>query len=317
MDLAKKLMEFQVDEEMELFVLIKGAEKRVTKTGKNFISMVFQDRSGEIRGNYWDAKDSDFKSFQAGRVVLLKGKREVYKSAPQVKIISMRPASEGEPDDPTLYTQKAPVSSEQLRDEFAKLVFEITNPDWNRVVRYLLKKYDREFFTFPAAKTNHHAFEGGLAFHTLSIVNLAQSVINQYQQVDKSLLIAGAILHDLGKTIELSGPVATKYTVEGNLLGHIVIVDEEIVEAAKDLKIDPSSESLVVLRHMIVSHHGLKEYGSPVEPHMLEAVILHALDELDAQIQMVSGALKNTEPGNFSERIFGMDGRNFYKPEAK
>lgn len=307
-------MEFQTDDEMELFALIKGAEKRVTKTGKDFIALTFQDRSGEIRGNYWDAKEEDFKNFQAGRVVLLKGKREVYKNAPQVKIISMRVARDDEPNDPTMYTQKAPVSADQLRDEFAKLVFEITNPDWNRVVRYLLKKYDREFFTFPAAKTNHHAFEGGLAFHTLSIVKLAKSVIAQYEQVDESLLIAGAILHDLGKTIELSGPVATKYTIEGNLLGHIVIVDEEIVEAAKDLKIDPSSESLVVLRHMIVSHHGLKEYGSPVEPHMLEAVILHALDELDAEIQMVSGALKNTEPGDFSERIFGMDGRNFYKP---
>lgn len=315
--MTKKLTEFQNDEEMELFVVIKGAEKRVTKAGKDFISMVFQDRSGDIHGNYWDAKEEDFKDFKPGRVVFLKGKRETYKNAPQVKIMSMRLATEEEPNDPTSYTEKGPVSAEKLREEFSQLMFEISNPDWNRVVRHLLKKYDREFFSFPAAKTNHHAFEGGLAFHTLSIVNLAKSVAAQYEQVDQSLLIAGAILHDLGKTIELSGPVATQYTVEGNLLGHIVIVDEEIVEAAKDLKIDPSSESMVVLRHMIVAHHGLREYGSPVEPHMLEAVVLHALDELDAEIQMVSGALKNTEPGAFSERIFGMDGRNFYKPESK
>jgi 3'-5' exoribonuclease len=315
--LTKKLTEFQNDEEMELFVLIKSAEKRVTKAGKDFISMVFQDRSGDIHANYWDAKEDDLKQFQAGEVVFLKGKRETYKNAPQIKIMAMRLATAEEPDDPTLYTEKAPVSVEKLREAFGKLVFEINNPDWNRVVRYLLKKYDREFFTFPAAKSNHHAFEGGLAFHTLSIVNLGKSVASQYEQVDESLLIAGAILHDLGKTIELSGPIATKYTVEGNLLGHIVIVDEEIVTAAKDLKIDPSSESMVMLRHMIVSHHGLKEYGSPMEPHMLEAVILHALDELDAEIQMVSGALKNVAPGNFSERIFGMDGRNFYKPESK
>lgn len=315
--MTKKITEFQNDEEMELFVLIKSAEKRVTKVGKDFISMKFQDRSGDIHGNYWDAKEEDFKNFQPGRVVLLRGKRETYKNAPQVKIMAMRLATDEEPNNPTAYTEKGPVSAEKLREEFTQLMFEINNPDWNRVVRYLLKKYDREFFSFPAAKTNHHAFEGGLAFHTLSIVNLAKSVAVQYEQVDQSLLIAGAILHDLGKTIELSGPIATQYTVEGNLLGHIVIVDEEIVEAAKDLKIDPSSESMVVLRHMIVAHHGLKEYGSPVEPHMLEAVILHALDELDAEIQMVSGALKNTQPGAFSERIFGMDGRNFYKPESK
>lgn len=315
--MTKKLIDFQNDEEMELFVLIKNAEKRVTKTGKDFISLVFQDRSGEIRGNYWDAKPADFEQFQSGRVVLLKGKRETYKGAPQVKIMAMRLATEEEPNDPTTYTEKAPVSASELREAFAQLVFEINNPDWNRVVRYLLKKYDQQFFSFPAAKSNHHAFEGGLAFHTLSIVKLAKAVAQQYENIDQSLLIAGAILHDLGKTIELSGPVATQYTVEGNLLGHIVIIDEEVVEAAQALKIDPNGESMVLLRHLLVSHHGLREYGSPIEPHMLEAVVLHSLDDLDAQIQMVSGALKNTDEGHFSERIFGMDGRRFYKPQVK
>ncbi|MCC3237598.1 HD domain-containing protein, partial [Pediococcus acidilactici] len=219
----------------------------------------------------------------------LKGKRETYKGAPQVKIMAMRLATEEEPADPTAYTEKAPVSVTEFREAFAQLVFEISNPDWNRVVRYLLKKYDQQFFDFPAAKSNHHAFEGGLAFHTLSIVKLAKAVAQQYENIDQSLLIAGAILHDLGKTIELSGPVATQYTVEGNLLGHIVIIDEEVVEAAQALKIDPNGESLVILRHLLVSHHGLREYGSPIEPHMLEAVVLHSLDDLDAQIQMVSG----------------------------
>lgn len=235
--MTKKLIDFQNDEEMELFVLIKNAEKRVTKTGKDFISLVFQDRSGEIRGNYWDATATDFEQFQSGRVVLLKGKRETYKGAPQVKIMAMRLATEEEPADPTAYTEKAPVSVTELREAFAQLVFEINNPDLNRVVRYLLKKYDQQFFDFPAAKSNHHAFEGGLAFHTLSIVKLAKAVAQQYENIDQSLLIAGAILHDLGKTIELSGPVATQYTVEGNLLGHIVIIDEEVVEAAQALKL--------------------------------------------------------------------------------
>ncbi|GEP19158.1 3'-5' exoribonuclease YhaM family protein [Pediococcus argentinicus] len=312
--MEKKLKEYKNDDEMGLFVLIKSAEKRVTKTGKDFIAMTFQDRSGEIRGNYWDAKEEDITNFKAGRVIYLNGKRETYKSAPQVKIMAMRLADDTEPNDPTLYTEKAPVSISDLREEVSATLFEITNADWNRIVRALLKKYDTQFFAYPAAKTNHHAFEGGLAYHTVSILRLAKSVVKQYPQVDASLLYAGALLHDLGKTIELSGPISTTYTVAGNLLGHITLIDEEIVKTAQELKIDTNSENMLLLRHMIISHHGLKEYGSPVEPHMLEAVVLHALDDLDAQIQMVSGALKDTEPGEFSERIFGMDGRNFFRP---
>lgn len=312
--MEKKLKEYKNDDEMGLFVLIKSAEKRVTKTGKDFIAMTFQDRSGEIRGNYWDAKEEDIANFKAGRVIYLNGKRETYKSAPQIKIMAMRLADGTEPSDPTLYTEKAPVSISDLREEVSATLFEITNADWNRIVRALLKKYDAQFFAYPAAKTNHHAFEGGLAYHTVSILRLAKSVVKQYPQVDASLLYAGALLHDLGKTIELSGPISTTYTVAGNLLGHITLIDEEIVKIAQELKIDTNSENMLLLRHMIISHHGLKEYGSPVEPHMLEAVVLHALDDLDAQIQMVSGALKDTKPGEFSERIFGMDGRNFFKP---
>ena len=115
--------------------------------------------------------------------------------------------------------------------------------------------------------------------------------------------------------IELSGPIATRYTLEGNLVGHIVLIDEQIVEACQKLGIDQQSQDVILLRHMILAHHGLMEYGSPVQPHLMEAEILHHLDDLDASIQMMKGALDHTEKGEFSERIFGLDGRNFYKPE--
>lgn len=128
-------------------------------------------------------------------------------------------------------------------------------------------------------------------------------------------MYAGAILHDLGKTTELSGPVATEYTLAGNLLGHLSIMDAEIVEAADKLGIDAGSQDLILLRHMVLSHHGLLEYGSPERPKILEAEILHHLDELDATIMMIQGAVKNIEPGQFSDRVFGLDNRRFYKPE--
>lgn len=314
----RKIYDYAVDENVELFVLIKSAEVRLAKNGKKFIAFNFSDSSGEISAKFWDASEDDIANFKPGQVVLLKGKREVYKNNPQIKIYHMRQTTEEEPMNPELFVKTAPVPKDDMEKEINQALFEITNPNWNRVVRYLLREHHDAFFSFPAAKKNHHAFDGGLAYHTLSMLRLAHSVAKQYSDViNAPLLYAGALLHDLGKTIELSGPVATKYTLEGNLIGHIVLVDEEIVKACQHLKIDLASEDMILLRHMILSHHGLLEYGSPVRPHLIEAEVLHQIDELDASIQMLKGALNHTEPGNFSERIFGMDGRNFYCPQEK
>lgn len=203
----------------------------------------------------------------------------------------------------------------KIEEEINNTFFEITNPKWNRIVRYLLNKYHDSFFSFPAAKKNHHAFSGGLAFHTVSMLRLAKAIAKEYDVLNESLLYAGVLLHDLGKVKELSGPIATKYTLEGNMIGHIVIVDEEIVKACEILQIDYNSEEVILLRHMILSHHGLLEYGSPVRPHIMEAEVLHQIDQLDASIQMMKSSLSHTESGEFSERIFGLDGRNFYKPK--
>lgn len=311
---TKKIFDYQVDDNMALFVLVKGADVRIAKNGKKFIAFTFADRSGEISAKFWDASEKDIEQFQAGKVVALQGKRENYQQNPQIKIFKMRLAREDEPAEPQLYLQSAPESTEEMQKEIDEVIFEITNPTWNRIVRYLLKKFHTQFFSFPAAKRNHHDFAGGLAFHTLSILRLAHAVVKEYPDIDAALLYAGAILHDLGKSLELSGPVATVYTVPGNLLGHIVLVDEEIAKACEQLNIDPMSEDAVLLRHMIVAHHGLLEYGSPVTPHVMEAEILHHLDDLDASIQMIRKALGHTEPGDYTERIFGMDNRNFYRP---
>ncbi len=314
---TKKIFDYQIDDNMELFVLIKAADVRIAKNGKKFIAFTFADHSGEISAKFWDASEQDIAQFQAGKVAALKGKRENYKQNPQIKIFKMRLAQENEPNDPRLYLQSAPESVQDMEKDIDEMIFEITVPAWNRIVRYLLKKYHDQFFSYPAAKKNHHDFAGGLAFHTISILRLAQAVVHEYEDINAPLLYAGAILHDLGKTIELSGPVATVYTVPGNLLGHIVLIDEEIAQACDKLGIDPLNEDAVLLRHMIVSHHGLLEYGSPVQPHIMEAEILHHLDDLDASIQMMRKALDHTKPGDYTERIFGMDGRNFYQPLGK
>lgn len=311
----KKLREIPLDETFEIFVLLKVADVRVARNGKKFIAFTFQDTSGTIDGKYWGASDEEIEKFTAGQVVLLGGKREVYQNMPQVKIISLRLTIEGEPDDPVLYMEKPPVQVEELKEKFNSFLFEITQAKWHRIVRHIVGKYQKEFFDFPAAKRNHHAFVGGLAYHTVTMLELAKSVCEQYPELNESILYAGVILHDIGKVKELSGPIGTEYTLAGNLLGHIVMADEEITKACVELNISETDEEILVLKHVVLAHHGLLEYGSPVRPKIMEAEILHHLDNLDASMQMMLGALKQVEPGEYTERIFGLDNRNFYLPK--
>ena len=147
-----------------------------------------------------------------------------------------------------------------------------------------------------------------------AMLRIAKTLAAQYKDINKPLLYAGIILHDMGKIIELSGPISTEYTLEGNLLGHIVIVDEEITKACIALKIDEKSEDVLLLKHMVLAHHGQLDYGSPVRPKLREAEILFMIDNLDATINMLNTALNRTEPGSFTERIFGLDNRTFYNP---
>ncbi|MFC4711037.1 3'-5' exoribonuclease YhaM family protein [Enterococcus eurekensis] len=311
----KKLRELVVDEEFKMYTLIKSADIRMAKNGKTFIAFTFQDTSGTIDGKFWDASAEEVERFTAGRVVALSGKREVYQGNPQVKITQLRLAKPEEPSDPTLYMERAPLKKEEMETEINQTLFEITNPHWNRIVRFLLTKYQKEFFDYPAAKRNHHAYASGLAYHTTSMLRLGKSIVKEYPELNAALLYTGIILHDLGKVIELSGAMSTEYTLAGNLVGHLVLVDEEITKACLALKIDDQNEDVIVLRHMVLAHHGLLEYGSPVRPRIMEAEILHQIDNLDASMQMLLTSIRQTEPGEYTDRIFGMDNRSFYVPK--
>ncbi len=309
-----KINQMKKDEFFEGFYLIKSAEVRQTRAGKDYIAFTFQDDSGEIEGKLWDAQPHNVAEYTAGKVVHIQGRREVYNNTPQVNQLVLRLPRAGEPNDPADFREKPPVDPKDLRDYLAQMIFKIENPVWQRVVRALYSKYDKEFYSYPAAKTNHHAFESGLAFHTATMVRLADAIGDIYPQLNKSLLFAGIMLHDLAKVIELSGPDDTEYTVRGNLIGHIALIDEEITKVLLELKIDDSKEDVIVLRHVILSHHGLLEYGSPVRPRIMEAEIIHMIDNLDAEMMMMTGALAKVGEGEMTSRIFAMDNRSFYKP---
>lgn len=305
------------DELFEGFYLIKKAEVRKTRAGKDFIAFTFQDDTGEISGNMWDAQTYNVEEFVAGKIVHMKGRREVYNGTPQVNQITLRNIKDGEPNDPRDFKEKPPINVDNVRQYMEQMLFKIENATWQRVVRALYRKYNKEFFTYPAAKTNHHAFESGLAYHTATMVRLADSIGDIYLELNKSLMFAGIMLHDLAKVIELSGPDNTEYTIRGNLIGHISLIDEELTKILAELNIDDTKEEVTVLRHVILSHHGQLEYGSPVRPRIMEAEIIHMIDNIDANMMMMTTALNRVNEGEMTNRIFAMDNRSFYKPNIK
>lgn len=297
------------------YYLIKSAELRQTRAGKDFLSLTFQDKTGTISGNLWDANTKATQQFKAGKLVHMQGVKELYNNMPQVNKIQLKVADETEAGPSKNYREKSPVNEEELREYVQGLLFKIENPTWNRIVRHILKKFDQEFYEFPAAKTNHHAFEGGLAYHTTTMLRLAEKVAEVYPQLNASLLFAGILLHDMAKCLEFSGVENTSYTLKGNLLGHIVLIDEEVSKAAIELGIDDEREDLLLLRHCLLSHHGELDYGSPVRPQIMEAEVIHQIDMMDATMMMMTTALGTIEPGEMTQRVWALGNRNFYKPE--
>ncbi|SUM33861.1 3'-5' exoribonuclease [Staphylococcus gallinarum] len=237
-----------------------------------------------------------------------------YRGRKQMKINKIRLATSEENLKPHDFIDGAPLSPDEIQDEIAHFMLEIENASLQRITRHLIRKYQEAFFTFPAASTHHHNFSSGLSYHVLTMLRVAKSICDIYPLLNRSLLYSSIILHDLGKVKELSGPVATSYTVEGNLLGHISIASDEVAEAARELKID--GEEVMLLRHMILAHHGKMEFGSPKLPHLKEAEILFFIDNIDAKMNMFEKAYKKTDKGQFTERIFGLEGRQFYNPKS-
>ena len=236
-----------------------------------------------------------------------------YRGRKQMKINKIRLATPEENLKPHDFIDGAPLSLDEIQDEIAHFMLEIENASLQRITRHLIRKYQEAFFTFPNASTHHHNFSSGLSYHVLTMLRVAKSICDIYPLLNRSLLYSSIILHDLGKVKELSGPVATSYTVEGNLLGHISIASDEVAEA-RELKID--GEEVMLLRHMILAHHGKMEFGSPKLPHLKEAEILFFIDNIDAKMNMFEKAYKKTDKGQFTERIFGLEGRQFYNPKS-
>ncbi|MBB5325359.1 3'-5' exoribonuclease [Anoxybacillus tepidamans] len=310
--MTKGIIHYGVGEQVDVYLLIKSVTKGIASNGKPFLTLILQDKTGEIEAKLWDASLEDENVYVPESIVKVFGDISNYRGRTQLKIRNIRPANQNDPVRVADFLEVAPMKRDEMMEKLTQYIFEMKNPNIQRITRYLLKKYENKFLEYPAATKNHHEFISGLAYHVVSMLDLAKAIVHLYPSLDQDLLYAGVILHDLGKVIELSGPVSTTYTLEGNLLGHISIMVSEISKAAEHLGI--SGEEVIILQHMVLAHHGKTEWGSPKPPMVKEAEILHYIDNLDAKMNMIDRALEKVKPGEFTERIFALDNRSFYKP---
>lgn len=305
----KDLKDF-IDREchIDLAIVIAVSEGKSSK-GSKYLSITLQDSTGTIEAKKWDAQPSDEAIFALKKVVAVDGYPLIYnQSQLQFKVVDAEPVSVYDTED---LIMKPPVDRKLLEDKFLSYLDDIKDEEIKTIVNEIvLNKYNK-LLLHPAAKTNHHEYAGGLLHHEVSMLDLAKAISTLYPSINKDLLYGGIILHDLGKTIELSGPIATEYTIQGKLIGHISIIQTEIIEAAKKHNI--TGEVVTLLQHMVLSHHGKLEYGSPVLPLILEAEVMYQIDNMDSKIVMINKALKDVEVGGNSTRVMGLDGRSFYK----
>lgn len=302
--------EFKEGLHFEGELLVTNVLKGVSNNGAPYLSITLQDRTGSIEAKKWDSSEADSATAIIGNVIHVSSDVIEYRGSLQMKIISLSSFDQGNVDY-TRFSLESPIAQEELLRKFNRYLSSIQNEDCKKIINYILERHYDEFICYPAAVKNHHEFASGLLFHTVSMLDLASAIQNLYNDVDRDLLLTGVILHDIGKTIELSGPVATKYTLEGKLLGHITIMVSEIRFVAEKHNIH--SDIPVLLEHMILSHHGEQDFGSPVPPLTREAFILHAVDDLDAKMVMINKALDGVQVGEFSTRVMALDGRAFYK----
>jgi 3'-5' exoribonuclease len=265
--------------------LVREMSRGETKAGKPYLSLVLMDASGEISGRVWENAEQLMAECPAGAVVLVSGQAQAYKGILQLRIDSLSRVAESEVDL-TLFVPSTKGNVSQMAKELVKLAGSVENPFLKELLLSLFgeRKLMAAMKKAPAAKAMHHAYVGGLLEHTLGVARLADSISGLYPGLDRSLLLAGALLHDIGKLKEFSfDSFPFEYSDRGRLVGHMVLGIEMIQEKINGISGFPEDLG-DRLKHLILSHHGRYEFGSPSLPMMQEAFALNFLDDLDAKI---------------------------------
>ena len=278
------MQKFAENQGVDEFFICATKTVREDKNGNTFLVLQLMNARGKIAAVMWRVDPSVAESFEQGQVVKVAGtvKKSTFRNQMEIELRSIVPVAEDEVD-PAALQPVSPRDIDIMRTEFREIRGDITNPQLTALLDEIFTPETLDAFCqAPAAKGMHHNYIHGLLEHTVSVCRVAAAIARQYQDVDADLLLAGAILHDIGKTVEFKYVTAIDYSDRGRLLGHIVIGEKIIADAIARLDQFPGELELQLL-HLVLSHHGEKEYGSPVRPKTLEAFILNHADDGDAK----------------------------------
>jgi 3'-5' exoribonuclease len=289
------------------FFLLLQRQTRSTKTNKPYLSLILCDKTGQLEGRVWDPNDSRIgKDLDRGDIVKARGTVSRFDDRLQMKVEQMRRAVAGEVDKADLMPATTYDVDELWRDLMG-FVESFTEPNLKLLLTAILSKPElaQAYREAPAARQLHHAWLGGLLEHVVSLLKLADRVVPHYPILHRDLVLTGVILHDIGKVRELAWDVGFEYTVEGTLLGHIQMGTELVEKTIDGLpSFPPRLRTLVV--HMVLSHHGKLEFGSPKLPMIPEALVLNFLDDLDAKMQAMAGEFeKCAREGKAADELTG------------
>lgn len=310
MKMISELNEF--DHNIQGQYIVSNMSKGVNASGTPYLNIDLKDASGTISGKKWEIRPGDEEMFSIGNVLLISGDVVKYKESLQFKIIEARPLEESEIDI-NRFVAKPPVEEKELRNRFDTYVSSIKNKDCKALLDYFINKYQNKIYVYPAAVSIHHEYKCGFLMHVTTMANIAEHLCSIYPDIDRDILITGILLHDVGKMLELEGPLVFKYSTEGKLLGHISIMVGELRIASQELGL--TSEVPLLLEHMVLSHHGEAEFGSPIPPLTKEALLLSLIDNLDSKMVLLQKSLDSIEPGEFTSKIFALNNRSYYKPK--
>ena len=308
-----KFVDIKIGDDVTFYALIENMQKRFTPNKSGYYGATLSDGDSSIDARIWDCNLVESKDITAGNVYRFTAHVNEYAGKAQYVIKNIETISEDE-IDVSKFFKCAPLSKDDLNKGIKSYLKKITNPTLYKLAVNLIAKVAPEYFEYPAAMSMHHNFLHGLAYHTYTMLNLAEKLLELYPGMNSNLLYTGVILHDIGKTKELSGSKAPVYTQDGNLLGHIVIGLQMVAVAASEEGVS-DTEEVRMLEHMIASHHGELEYGSPKEPGIMEAYALHLIDLMDSKMAAISPEVSKTKKGQNTSPIGSLGRKALYVPD--
>lgn len=312
------IKDFKDGDEFVGYYLIKEIEAKQTNSSipKDFLDIVLADSSGNISAKYWEASKTDIETFFPMCLVKVQGVVQVYREKLQVKVIRIRKTTEQDGVSITDFIRSAPVDANELIPIIEQAIDSLSHNDIKSLVTFCFEKVKDKMQSAPAAKSHHHAYFGGLAYHIVRMLEIGEFICRQRPFLNSDLIKAGIILHDIAKPVEMISEygMVLDYSNQGKLIGHINMAANWITEAAIKRGIDLESNVIMALQHLILSHHNLGEWGSPVQPQLPEAVALHYIDAMDAKLQMVEDMLQTTADGEeWTQVIRGLENKAIYR----